>query len=786
MSGDPFSEAGDSGQNQPIPESNGNGHAHETNGSTNGMLAPIEPRLPAVPTVGWSYGPPAKPEILKSKPNPVELMHAARRRWPLAIGLGLAVGGTAAALLWYFLPVRYEAFALLKVAERPPAVLDKATTAAEEFAVFKRTQVQLILSNIVLQGALRDTTINRLDTLKEHADDQVAWLKDQLVIDYPDDAEIMRVAMKGKRKDDITKIVNKIVDVYMKEIVARERDQRAEHEQKLERSATAMVQEIQTKTNALKNLEDLHKTAGSDSARIMKEMAIEQLGSFVEQGKKINHDREENRRNIMLAEARRDNPEETRPPDVLIEMKLNEDPQILRAKEELTFYKDQLARARDKSKGKPNIKTKKLQLDIQRVEERIEETKNEQRPMLVESLANGWSGQPGMQLNPNSHLSLPLLQKESDHLEQRAKDLDEKIEKQTDLVGKMDQHSAEVARAQDELAALRRISSELKAQLDRAHVERMAPERIIKIDDAILANSNGDAMRKYVALAFTLVFGFGLMVVSVAFVEFQARKVNSVAEVNDGLGIRVVGELPNVSGRVWRRIRGGKGPSVLKALMAERIDSTRTALIHTSSIDPPRVVMVTSADPHEGKTTTATQLAASLARSGRRTLLVDADIRNPGAHRVFALPQDPGLCEMLRGEAERDAVIHPTRTANLWLLPAGRCDLRSVQALSTSYLGTAIAALCVQFDYVIIDSGPVLKIADPLLIGQHVDAAIVSVLRDQSKVPHVYEACERLRSVGITVLGSVVNGVKDDAARHGVELLMAETEHAAQAEAAAV
>src|SRR4051812_19387792 len=124
MSGDPFSEAGDSGKNQPISESNGNGHAHETNGSTNGMLAPIESRLPAIPTVGWSYGPPPKPEILKAKPNPVELMHAARRRWPLAIGLGLAVGGTAAALLWYFLPVRYEAFATLKVAERPPAVLD--------------------------------------------------------------------------------------------------------------------------------------------------------------------------------------------------------------------------------------------------------------------------------------------------------------------------------------------------------------------------------------------------------------------------------------------------------------------------------------------------------------------------------------------------------------------------------------------------------------------------------------------------------------------------------------
>jgi Mrp family chromosome partitioning ATPase len=129
----------------------------------------------------------------------------------------------------------------------------------------------------------------------------------------------------------------------------------------------------------------------------------------------------------------------------------------------------------------------------------------------------------------------------------------------------------------------------------------------------------------------------------------------------------------------------------------------------------------------------------------------------------------------LRGEAERDSVVHPTRTPNLWLLPAGRCDLKSVQALSNSFLGGAISALCGQFDYIIIDAGPVLKVADPLMLGQHVDAAIISVLRDHSQIPKVYEACERLRSVGITILGAVVNGVNDDVARHGVELLMAET-----------
>ena len=222
----------------------------------------------------------------------------------------------------------------------------------------------------------------------------------------------------------------------------------------------------------------------------------------------------------------------------------------------------------------------------------------------------------------------------------------------------------------------------------------------------------GDAVRKYVAVAFGFMLSIALVLLGIAFVEFQSRKINSVDVVNDGLGIQVMGELPSVTGRSWRRVKGGKGGAVLKALMAERIDGARTNLIHTTAIQPPRVIMVTSAVPREGKTTTshATSrqpgpLRAADGAGGRR-------YPQSGAHRVFEMPNEPGLCELLRGEADRDAVIHPTRTANLWLLPAGRCDLRSVQALSTSYLATAIAGLCVQFDYVIIDSGPVLKVAD--------------------------------------------------------------------------
>jgi len=103
-------------------------------------------------------------------------------------------------------------------------------------------------------------------------------------------------------------------------------------------------------------------------------------------------------------------------------------------------------------------------------------------------------------------------------------------------------------------------------------------------------------------------------------------------------------------------------------------------LMHTTAIVSPHVVLVTSAAPHEGKTTTATQLAASLARSGRRTLLVDGDIRSPGAHRVFEMPLEPGLCELLRGEVDREAVLRPHAHGQS-LAAAGR-PLRSAQRAS--------------------------------------------------------------------------------------------------------
>ena len=134
---------------------------------------------------------------------------------------------------------------------------------------------------MVLNGVLRDATINKLSLIKDHSDDPIAWLNDRLVIDYPDDAEILRVAMTGENRDEVVKIVNKIVEVYMKEIVQRERDIRLEHEAKLQRTYQNMTADLQKQQDSLHALEALHNTRGSESAQLKKDMAIEELNNYL-------------------------------------------------------------------------------------------------------------------------------------------------------------------------------------------------------------------------------------------------------------------------------------------------------------------------------------------------------------------------------------------------------------------------------------------------------------------------------------------------------------------------
>ena len=191
-------------------------------------------------------------------------------------------------------------------------------------------------------------------------------------------------------------------------------------------------------------------------------------------------------------------------------------------------------------------------------------------------------------------------------------------------------------------------------------------------------------------------------------------------------------------------------------------------LLHAARNQSMQVVMVTSATQGEGKTSLSSQLATSMATAGMRTLIVDCDLRNPSIHKLFDLGLTAGVSEVLVQDADVTDAVQPTMVPNLWVIPAGQCSNRVIAALAQGHpLETLFNRLRGQFDFIIVDSCPVLPVADALLIGQHVDGVVFSIMQDVSQVPKIQSASEKLAQLNIPLVGAVLNGIRQNVYSYG-------------------
>jgi capsular exopolysaccharide synthesis family protein len=234
------------------------------------------------------------------------------------------------------------------------------------------------------------------------------------------------------------------------------------------------------------------------------------------------------------------------------------------------------------------------------------------------------------------------------------------------------------------------------------------------------------------------------------------------------LGMRVIGTIPCFPSRASLKAGGAEQNQNWRFILNESVNSTRTMLLHTAKTQSMQVIMVTSAMQGEGKTSLSSQLATSMATAGLRTLILDCDLRNPSIHRLFDVALTPGCSEILCQEVDVSDAVQPTSVPNLWMIPAGQCSNRVISALAQGHpLETLFNRLRGQFDFIVVDCCPVLPVADALLVGQHVDGVVFSILQDISQLPKVIDASERLTQLNIPLLGAVVNGIKVDTHAYG-------------------
>ncbi len=250
--------------------------------------------------------------------------------------------------------------------------------------------------------------------------------------------------------------------------------------------------------------------------------------------------------------------------------------------------------------------------------------------------------------------------------------------------------------------------------------------------------------------------GSGALALALVFLlEMFNTRLSSPQDVKRYLRLSVLGVVPQVKPQAGQPSLLADGPP---SQFTELFNGVRTNLVLSPALSSRRTVLVTSSEPEEGKTMTAANLAVSLARLNQRVLLIDADLRRPRLHQVFSAEQQPGLTDVLIGR-DAHSSFQETSVAGLSLMPSGSMAANPTDLLGSERFSRLIRRLQGQFDWILLDSPPVLAVTDSSLIARESSGVVFVVGCGHTSRAKASAAVERLEAVGVNFVGAVLNRV---------------------------
>ncbi|HEV8306491.1 MAG TPA: AAA family ATPase [Methylomirabilota bacterium] len=362
------------------------------------------------------------------------------------------------------------------------------------------------------------------------------------------------------------------------------------------------------------------------------------------------------------------------------------------------------------------------------------------------------------------------------------------------------QEQATIPEAELQLARMERdikVSERLFSLLKEKHQEALIREKeqvgdVSLVKPAILSRRPINPPQAGSKAAAGLVIGLVLGLVLAFVVEALDTSIGAIDDVESFLESPVLGVIPHLDIKGELSDEPDQPPldreteekyAFLISLFlpnsraVEAMRALRTNLLFTGLEQDLKMVMVTSATPMEGKTTIAINLAILLAQLGKRTLLIEADLRNPYLHHAFGIPKEPGFTDVVIGSARIDeailtfsdfilgkagleSLIERPGIDNLFLLPSGHQPPNPTEFLSAQALTSLLAEVRQRYDFVILDCAPVLPVADPTILGSRVDGTLLVVRVGSVARAALRRAKALLEAARARVLGVCLTGVK--------------------------
>jgi capsular exopolysaccharide synthesis family protein len=378
-------------------------------------------------------------------------------------------------------------------------------------------------------------------------------------------------------------------------------------------------------------------------------------------------------------------------------------------------------------------------------------------------------------------------------LEEKLKaDYERAVRDEASLKGALEQAKSEAAQQnqaaikfnilKQDVETAKSLYTEFLQKTNQAKIQRAEQHNSLKIIDPaqVPGAPVGPNRMRTIMIGFFLSLAVGVCLAF--FLEYLDSSIKTVEDLSRYAQLPALSVIPAISGRRGRALTSngnGKrkqlpgidlpGAEGLKRDKLVALDSRssaaeayrvlRTSVLLSAAGSPPKRILITSGQPGEGKTTTCVNTAISLAQLGASVLIIDCDLRKPSAHSAFGVELSRGISTYLSRNTDIDELIQKLPIPNLSLLPCGSIPPNPAELISSTKMKEMLDMLSERYDHILIDSPPLLKVTDPVILSTMVDGVILVVHGGKSTRDIVRRTRQELTSIGAKIFGVVLNNV---------------------------
>jgi capsular exopolysaccharide synthesis family protein len=680
----------------------------------------------------------------------------AHKRTILLMSVLVAIGPIIA--IWTLKKPVYEAYGQVRVRPIVPFLVFRTEDngAVPYYQSFLNTQVGLIHSPVVLQRALEHPDVQATGwyqedrrTLLGHRKGRIEALTEELSVWPRLGTELIDVSLQTEDPTDGAVVVNAVLDEYMRYIRENTDVNVKKVLVQLVEEYTALDVDIRERRDIIDALGKRLGTTDPEELVARQRVRVDETEAqlaTMQRALSMARRRQEEARKRLNARGKQTSTSEERA-DVQQQILFSNDPEWRRLRQRVSDARYQVERLSQRL-GQAHPQMIDLVRQVAYAEKLLQTREEELQRMPVETVAAGSDAtatvQP-MYLSPEAELEnlrreISLREYEKELLTQDLKRQRESWEQSFDAAQMLARELEGIRQKQD-------LQDAVRSRLEQKRMEDNVPGAVEVLSRAIVPDSPARDQR--LVLTGLAVFGSLMAGVGIAFLRAGANPIVSQAEEFTAASVPFLGHLPRVHAK-------DRGEVLSESMLGESIRMVRTPLLRRIAQASGNTVLITSAEQGVGKTTLAILLARSIAQCGKRVLLVDADLRRPRIGQDMHVAFRVGLGEALFRGSSDEEMVQPSEHPLLHIVPGavlpGGVD---PEVIANGVFSRAMKRWRQKYDVVLVDSPPVLAVADAQILAQHAEGIVFVVQPGKSHRTHVMDALSALQSTGSQLWGTV-------------------------------